>query len=88
MNSYKISLKSLKKFLTQQLRELEADGIINRKIYQEIPPRVEYSLSEYGQSLNKILNLLCLWGEDNIDRRQSAGESINVLHRDQINPIY
>lgn len=68
--------KISQKVLTAQLRELENDGIINRKIYQEIPPRVEYSLSEYGQSLNKILNLLCLWGEDNIDRRQTAGESI------------
>lgn len=76
------------KVLTQQLRELEQDGIINRKIYQEIPPRVEYSLSEYGQSLNQILNLLCTWGEQNIDRRQHAGEPITVLHHDQINPIY
>lgn len=76
------------KVLTQQLRELERDGIINRKIYPEVPPHVEYRLSEYGQSLNKILNLLCTWGEQNIDRRQQAGESIKVLHHDQINPLY
>ena len=54
------------KMLTQQLRELEEDGIINRIIYQQIPPKVEYELSEYGQSLQSILDALCNWGERHI----------------------
>ncbi|MFP7169950.1 helix-turn-helix domain-containing protein [Terribacillus sp. 7520-G] len=54
------------KMLTQQLRELEADGIINRIQYHELPPRVEYELSEYGWSLKGILDSLCSWGESHI----------------------
>lgn len=72
------------KVLTEQLRELENNDIINRKIFQEVPPHVEYGLSEYGNSLNKILNLLCTWGENNIDRRNENGESITILNRDNV----
>ena len=57
-----------KKTLTNQLRELENDGLIQRKIYPEVPPKVEYSLTEKGKSLSDILNLLCEWGEKNLDR--------------------
>jgi len=56
------------KMLTQQLRELEEDGIINRIIYQQIPPKVEYELSEYGRSLQSILDALCNWGERHITK--------------------
>jgi DNA-binding HxlR family transcriptional regulator len=52
------------KTLTQQLRELEQDGIIRRQLYPEIPPRVEYSLSALGETLIPILNALCQWGKD------------------------
>lgn len=72
------------KVLTTQLRELENSEIIDRKIYPELPPHVEYSLSDYGKSLNQILNLLCTWGETNIDRRCSNDESVDVLNRDNI----
>ncbi|MCK8522834.1 helix-turn-helix transcriptional regulator [Aquimarina sp. D1M17] len=54
-----------KKMLTDSLRELEADGIIHRKVYAEVPPRVEYSLTELGKSLNKIINELNDWGLKN-----------------------
>jgi DNA-binding HxlR family transcriptional regulator len=51
-----------KKMLTQQLRELESDGIINRKVFEQVPPKVEYSLSEYGKTLSPILELMADWG--------------------------
>lgn len=50
------------KVLSQQLKELEADGIVKRVDYQEIPPRVDYSLTELGQSLAGALGTLCEWG--------------------------
>lgn len=49
------------KVLTETLKNLEADGLVRRKLYAEIPPRVEYSLTELGQSLIPILNNLIAW---------------------------
>jgi len=51
------------KTLTQQLRELEEQGIVTRKVFPEVPPKVEYSLSEIGTTLNPILSQLCDWGK-------------------------
>ena len=51
--------------LSQQLKELDAANLINRKEYQQIPPKVEYSLSEQGKTLLPILNLMCEWGRKN-----------------------
>lgn len=51
------------KMLTKQLRELESDGIINRKVYPVVPPKVEYSMTEYGQSLSPILKAMADWGD-------------------------
>lgn len=61
--------------LTNQLRELEADGLITRKVYAQIPPKVEYSLSELGRSLSPILLALKDWGDANKHRfaRTEAG---------------
>lgn len=54
------------KMLIQQLREMEADGLIARKAYPEVPPRVEYSLTEMGASLKKLLPPLCKWGTEHL----------------------
>ncbi len=51
------------KMLTQQLREMEDDKLIARKVYAVVPPKVEYSITEYGKSLNKVLSELNKWGE-------------------------
>jgi DNA-binding HxlR family transcriptional regulator len=51
-----------KKMLTQHLRELERDGIVHRKVYAEVPPHVEYSLTRHGESLKPILKLMSAWG--------------------------
>jgi DNA-binding HxlR family transcriptional regulator len=52
-----------KKMLTQHLRELERDGIVNRKVFAEVPPHVEYSLTRHGESLKPILKLMSAWGK-------------------------
>lgn len=60
--------------LTNQLRELERDGLIVRQIYQEIPPKVEYSLSEHGRTLSSVLIDMCGWGFKHIDFMDSNPE--------------
>lgn len=54
------------KMLIQQLKELEADGIVRRTDYKEVPPRVDYALTELGRSLADALAPLCTWGSDNM----------------------
>ena len=53
------------KTLSAALKELERDGLILREVYPQIPPKVEYSLSDKGRSLMPVLDGLCLWGEEN-----------------------
>ncbi len=52
------------KVLTAQLRDMEESGLVNRRVYAEVPPRVEYSLTELGQSLKPILDAMRDWGDD------------------------
>ena len=52
------------KMLSQQLKELEADGIINRVLYPVVPPKTEYSLTDLGKTLVPIIQSLCGWGEN------------------------
>lgn len=54
------------KVLTSQLRELEEDGLIHREVFPEVPPRVEYSLTELGESLMPIIQSMYLWGQENM----------------------
>ncbi|QFT87605.1 putative HTH-type transcriptional regulator YtcD [Bacillus sp. THAF10] len=71
------------KMLTQQLRELEEDGVINRIVHNQIPPKVEYELSEYGQSLKGILDSLCAWGENHLTK--VYGDKFSVLSDSVLN---
>jgi DNA-binding HxlR family transcriptional regulator len=73
-------LKSLipditQRMLTTQLRELEDDGIVNRKVYPVVPPKVEYSLTPRGESLIPILDLMYEWGKDYI---ADMGEQVTI----------
>lgn len=52
------------KVLSRHLKELEADGIISRKVYAEVPPRVEYTLTDKGRALNAAMELLADWGKE------------------------
>ena len=56
------------KMLTQHLREMEQDDLVHRRVYAEVPPRVEYSLTEHGRSLNSALGPLGDWGRERIIR--------------------
>ena len=56
--------KVSQKVLTAQLRDMESNGLVSRKVYPEVPPRVEYSLTELGQSVKPILDAMQDWGEE------------------------
>ena len=57
-----------KKMLTQQLREMERDGIVLRRVYDEVPQRVEYSLTEYGLTMKPLIDAICQWGAAHLAR--------------------
>lgn len=60
------------KMLTQQLRELEDSGLVLRHIYTQVPPKVEYSLSDAGRSLLPILAMLCEWGVNYVNQSETT----------------
>lgn len=66
--------------LTQQLRELEQDESIHRKAYNQVPPKVEYSLTEEGKSLREILVAMSVWEEERIEKQKVSGEEVTLLH--------
>ena len=51
------------KMLAQQLRELERDGVVFRRVYPQVPPKVEYSLTRFGQTLRPVVEAMCRWGK-------------------------
>jgi DNA-binding HxlR family transcriptional regulator len=53
------------KMLTQQLREMERNGLVERKVFAQVPPKVEYSLTDLGVSLRPVVDTMCRWGEQN-----------------------
>ncbi|MEO1054013.1 MAG: helix-turn-helix domain-containing protein [Bacteroidota bacterium] len=59
-----------KQMLTKQLREMEADGILERKIYPEIPPRVEYFFTEFGESLFPVIDAMSEWGLQHMEAEE------------------
>ncbi|WP_431090284.1 winged helix-turn-helix transcriptional regulator [Paenibacillus sp. 8b26] len=60
------------RMLTLQLRELEEDGVVHREVYQQVPPKVEYSLTEFGRTLTPIINLMKDWGEEYKTKHRSS----------------
>lgn len=67
------------KVLIQQLRELERDDVVGRHVYNQMPPKVEYYVTEYGITANKIIDVMCSWGRDNIKMRRQRGEDVELL---------
>lgn len=66
--------------LTQQLRQMEADGLIIRKVYPEVPLRVEYSLSGLGMSLKPVLDSMNIWGENYIKSNKHSEFTLYQEH--------
>lgn len=66
------------KVLTQQLRELEADGLVTRTVYNQIPPKVEYALTPYGKDLQPTLEMLTKWGKNHADIVSKSQDGVDI----------
>lgn len=66
------------RMLSQQLRELESDGVVLRKVYAQVPPKTEYSLTGFGRTLGPILKLMCKWGAEHARRLRNRSR-MNAL---------
>lgn len=71
------------KMLTQTLRSLETDGIVDRKVYPVVPPKVEYSLTPLGRSLIEPLDAICRWAEKHLPELEAARAASRQRERDQ-----
>lgn len=71
------------KMLTSKLRELEQSGLIHQQVFNQVPPRVEYSLTPYGEKMEPVLNMLCTWGESHIEVLQDKGGDVILNQRDE-----
>lgn len=76
--------------LTNQLREMERDGLVVRRVYQEIPPKVEYFLSDHGRTLSSVLSHMCGWGFSHIEFSKNAnvnGGTDNNENQEDVNTV-
>ncbi|MEZ5050552.1 MAG: helix-turn-helix domain-containing protein [Saprospiraceae bacterium] len=69
-----------KRMMTTQLRELESDGLINRKVFAEVPPKVIYTLTEKGESLRPLFSELSKWGIENVLEPKLKEKKIRTVH--------
>lgn len=69
------------RMLTTQLRELEEDGVIERKVYAEVPPKVEYSISKRGKTLKPIIDAMWIWGRSFLDNLPEDQTTKGVAHK-------
>jgi DNA-binding HxlR family transcriptional regulator len=67
------------KMLTQQLRELENDGLINRVVYPIVPPKTEYSLTSFGESIIPVLEAMCNWGNSYLEGTTTCVNSCSSI---------
>ncbi|KSV58168.1 winged helix-turn-helix transcriptional regulator [Acetivibrio ethanolgignens] len=68
----KLITSATPKMLTQQLRELEDNGLINRTVYPVVPPKVEYALTDFGKTIIPILESMCSWGTDYLEKNNNT----------------
>lgn len=68
------------KMLTQQLRELEENQIISRKVYQQVPPKVVYELTDYGRTLGDLLVRMSIWGEQRVAKLTADHQDVTLLN--------
>jgi len=73
----RLTPNATERMITLQLRELEADGVISRTVYAEVPPRVEYDITDFGQSLDPILAQMQAWGSA-FKQRMLAAEAVET----------
>jgi DNA-binding HxlR family transcriptional regulator len=82
----RLTPNATERMITLQLRELEADGVVARHVYAEVPPRVEYEVTEFGRSLDKILVLMQEWGSA-FKARRLAEESDSERSSDPLSRL-
>jgi DNA-binding HxlR family transcriptional regulator len=82
----KLIPRATQRVLTAQLRELEADGLVERTIYPEVPPRVEYKLTQLGRSLEPVIQALGSWGADHMDLFRPGPDKEQSHHANEAVP--